>query len=68
MRRKKLGITTPLPKSLTESLAALESDGALQAVLGEELANGYVTVKRAEKEMLDRMDESTRYKWLIERY
>ena len=67
-QRLKMGITTLLPKNITESLAAVESDISLQELLGKSLVSTYATVKRAEKEMLDRMDQSERGLWLLERY
>ena len=67
-QRREAGITTRLPKNITESLAALQSDRELQAVLGKELVQGYAAVKRTEKEMLDCMSSDDRRKWLLERY
>ncbi|KAF9889851.1 hypothetical protein FE257_006941 [Aspergillus nanangensis] len=67
-QRAELGITTPMPKSLEQSLAALEADTALQEVMGEELVRNYILVKRMEHETLQQMDEETRRRWLVERY
>lgn len=66
--RSALGITTPLPKSLAESLAALSGDEALQGVLGAELVQNYVSVKSAESERLQSMADDKRQLWLLERY
>lgn len=66
--RESHGITTPLPKSISESLEALESDEALQALLGPELVKNYLIVKRAESARLLDMFEEERLFWLLERY
>jgi glutamine synthetase len=66
--RTALGITTLLPKSLEESLAALEADEALQELMGKAFVRRYVGVRRGEKEMLDKMGKEERRRWLIERY
>ncbi|KAE8139550.1 hypothetical protein BDV38DRAFT_280903 [Aspergillus pseudotamarii] len=66
--REALGITTQLPKSLTQSLDALEADSALQSIIGETVVNNYTSVKRIESKRLLAMDETTRRTWLLERY
>lgn len=66
--RSALGITTPLPRSLAESMAALSEDEALQGVLGRELVQNYLSVKRAESGRLQSMADEKRQLWLLERY
>lgn len=66
--RAALGITTQLPKTLAQSLSAIEADPALQSLLGTETVRNYLIVKRAESKKLNGMDEATRRKWLLERY
>ncbi|PYH97504.1 extracellular developmental signal biosynthesis protein FluG [Aspergillus ellipticus CBS 707.79] len=66
--RSALGITTQLPKSLSQSLDNLASDKALQDVLGHSLVQNYITVKKAESKKLNAMDAEVRQKWLVERY
>lgn len=66
--RKDLGITTKLPNTLAKSLEALESNKTLQGLLGPNLVNNYILVKRAESKKLNAMDEKARRKWLVERY
>jgi glutamine synthetase len=66
--RTALGIITPMPISLEESLAALEADKALQELMGKGFVRRYIGVRRGEKEMLDKMGEEERRHWLIERY
>lgn len=67
-QRSALGITTPLPKSLAASLAALDNDTALRGLLGPELVQNYSAVKRAEMARLNAMPERERRLWLLERY
>ncbi|KAL4941627.1 hypothetical protein BDV06DRAFT_177803 [Aspergillus oleicola] len=66
--RSALGITTQLPNTLTKSLEALQSDETLRTLLGPTLVDNYITVKRAERDKLNVMDEEKRRKWLVERY
>jgi len=66
-QRAELGITTPIPKSLAESLDALEK-GPLGIILGAELVKNYVSVKRAEMVRLQAIPEEKRRLWLLERY
>ncbi|KAL1988672.1 hypothetical protein VTN96DRAFT_8372 [Rasamsonia emersonii] len=67
-QRSELGITTPIPKTLAQSLAALEADTALQKFLGPEFVKHYCRVKRAESEKLAAMPEDERRRWLVARY
>ncbi|KAJ5594339.1 uncharacterized protein N7459_000547 [Penicillium hispanicum] len=67
-QRSDLGITAPLPKTLAESLDALEKDEPLHAMLGPNLVRNYITVKRAESARLMAMSEQKRRLWLLERY
>ncbi|KAJ5162208.1 hypothetical protein N7492_007600 [Penicillium capsulatum] len=66
--RSALGITTPLPKSLAASLAALDKDQALRSLLGPHLVQNYSAVKHAEMARLQAMPETERRMWLLERY
>lgn len=66
--RSALGITTPLPKTLAQSLANLENDKPLQNLLGTAFVENYTAVKSAESAKLAAMDEEERRKWLVERY
>ncbi|OQD83351.1 hypothetical protein PENANT_c017G00371 [Penicillium antarcticum] len=67
-QRSALGITTPLPKSLVQSLEVLEGDESLKALLGPELVRNYGVVKRAESAHLLSMPKEERHLWLLERY
>ncbi|KAF5862402.1 hypothetical protein ETB97_011676 [Aspergillus alliaceus] len=66
--REALGIITQLPKSMSQSLDALDADSALQSVIGETLVKNYTIVKRIESKRLLDMDETVKRNWLIERY
>lgn len=66
--RTALGITTPLPKSLDQSMAALSENEGLQSVLGRDLVQNYLSVKSAESKRLQDMADEERRLWLLERY
>jgi glutamine synthetase len=66
--RLDLGISQRLPKTIEESLGAIEQDTALRNALGDELVRHYVAMKKAEQDMLNEMPENERRVWLMERY
>lgn len=66
--REELGIREQFPKSIEEALKCLEADEQLSQILSRPAVETYVTVKRAESEMLQKMDPVKRRSWLIERY
>lgn len=66
--REELGITEQFPESISEALSYLEADEQLQHVLSKPAVDTYLTVKRAESEMLQKMEPVKRRSWLIERY
>ena len=66
--REELGITKKFPKSISEALHNLETDQQLRHILGNPAVETYLTVKRAESEMLQKMEAEKRRNWLIERY
>lgn len=66
--REELGITRQFPKSISEALHYLEADQQLRYVLSNSTVETYLTVKRAESEMLQKMEVEKRRNWLIERY
>ena len=66
--REELGIREKFPKSISEALSYLEADEQLRHILSETVVNTYLTVKRAESEMLQKMEADKRRNWLIERY
>ena len=65
--RKELGIRERFPDGIEQALKNLEQDEELWGILGG-AAETYCKVKRAEKEMLDGMEDGEKRKWLIERY
>lgn len=66
--REDLGITQHFPKSINDALLCLAEDKKLCDTLGQPIVDNYTTVKRAEHEMLTKMDAAKRRNWLIERY
>lgn len=67
-QRAELGIMKRMPASLEESLHHLEADEVLKRFMNPQLIDDYVVMKRAEKQMLEEMDEQKRHAWLVERY
>lgn len=67
-QREELGITDQFPKSIGEALGYLEADEQLRHVLSQPAVDTYLRVKRAESEMLQKMEPKKRRDWLIERY
>lgn len=67
-QRKELGIEYQLPKSIHESLNCLREDKILREIVGQDVVETYLAVKKVETEMLDAMDPDERRYWLIERY
>ncbi|THZ73677.1 glutamine synthetase/guanido kinase [Aureobasidium pullulans] len=67
-QREELGITIKMPVSLDESLDELEKDEVLKRGMDEKMIGDFIVMKRAEKKMLDGMEEKERHAWLIERY
>lgn len=66
--REELGIREQFPKSIEEALSYLEADEQLGEILSRSAVETYLTVKRAESEMLQKMEPVKRRSWLIERY
>lgn len=67
-QRNAYGIVSKLPRSLDESVAALETDLVLKKELGGSITTDFMAMKRAEQKMLEAMTEDDRRVWLIERY
>ncbi|KAE8146655.1 hypothetical protein BDV25DRAFT_47011 [Aspergillus avenaceus] len=66
--REALGIRVKLPKTLDESLAALEGDPIFQSSLGPAIMESYLAVKKAEARFFKALDVDDRKSWLIARY
>ncbi|KAG9251278.1 uncharacterized protein F5Z01DRAFT_663780 [Emericellopsis atlantica] len=66
--REQLGVTVMFPRDLKDALRALEADKALGEVLGHELVQRYMDVKRGELSILDPMSAEERREWVLQRY
>ncbi|KAF4633651.1 hypothetical protein G7Y89_g4467 [Cudoniella acicularis] len=66
--REKLGVTKMLPKNFNIAMTALEDDGVLRKLLGDNVVNRYLQVKRAEFANISAMGVHEKWKWIIERY
>ncbi|CAG9953967.1 unnamed protein product [Clonostachys rosea f. rosea IK726] len=66
--RQRLNVQARLPRSIWEALEALTQDSVLRELLGHELVQRYLDVKAAETEMLEKMGEQERSRWIMERY
>ena len=62
------GIKEKLPSNLDEALVELSGSSDMANILGNDLISSHVRVKRAEQELLGRMDPHQRREWMIERY
>ncbi|OAA66611.1 extracellular developmental signal biosynthesis protein [Niveomyces insectorum RCEF 264] len=66
--RKELGITTMLPGSLDDALQALADDETMGRLLGREVVQRYLDIKRAELAFYNGLSEAQLREWIIERY
>ncbi|KAI0533750.1 hypothetical protein GGR58DRAFT_505991 [Xylaria digitata] len=66
--RSALGIEKRFPGNLEEALEALASDTKMIELIGKDVVERYITVKRAEIEFLNSIPEEERRNWVIERY
>ncbi|KAM5352262.1 hypothetical protein ACJ41O_004985 [Fusarium nematophilum] len=66
--REKLNVRARLPKSVREALGALMRDTELCELLGSGLVHRYFDVKKAETDMLEKMGDEERSRWIMERY
>lgn len=67
-QKRDLGITQQLPTSIEQAVEALEQNHGLAQALAPGLVHHYISMKRAEQEMLAEMPEKERRVFLIERY
>lgn len=65
--REQLGVHA-LPKTLSQSLSALEADAVLREYIGQGLIEPYFAVKRGEMEQVKQWTETERRNYLISRY
>ena len=67
-QKEELGITKKLPSSIEQALEAAGNDAELEQAMTPGMLKHYVTMKKAEQEMLNAMPEDERRVWLMERY
>lgn len=67
-QRKILGIKGRLPTNLDDALAVLDRDATMRRMLGDGVLERYISVKRAEMELLGGMSDDEQQQWMIERY
>lgn len=63
-----LGIVKKLPTSIEEAVKAAENDSALDRAMPNGMLKHFLTMKKAEQEMLNKMTDGDRRLWLMERY
>ncbi|TGJ83964.1 hypothetical protein E0Z10_g4813 [Xylaria hypoxylon] len=66
--RSALGIQKQFPGNLEEALEALTSDAKMVELFGKDVVERYITVKKAEIELLNSIPKEARRNWVIERY
>ncbi|PLB48927.1 glutamine synthetase/guanido kinase [Aspergillus steynii IBT 23096] len=66
--REALGIKTPLPKSLTDSLDALEADDAVSELVSSAIVSTYLGVKRGEVRHFKGLSDEETKDYLISKY
>lgn len=66
--RKTLGVKDRLPKDLEAAIQALKDDKELTEMVGKDVVDRYVEVKKAEMDLLNGMRASERKNWIMERY
>ncbi|KAK5991369.1 Protein fluG [Cladobotryum mycophilum] len=67
-QRQEFGIVKRLPRSIDESLDALDADKEMHEWMGEALVERYTAVKKAETEFLGSMDDEARKTWIMDRF
>jgi glutamine synthetase len=65
--RREYGIVDTINGSLEMGLEGL-GDGVLESLVGKDVIERYVSVKKAEMEFMNRMSEVERWRWIAERY
>ncbi|EFX03677.1 extracellular developmental signal biosynthesis protein [Grosmannia clavigera kw1407] len=66
--RSALGITTMLPASLSKALEALTKDTTMDGLLGTDVVQRYVDVKKAELQFFDQLSMQQQHEWIVERF
>ncbi|KAM0279251.1 hypothetical protein ACHAQH_004708 [Verticillium albo-atrum] len=65
--KRELAVEKMLPLSAGEALEELMKDDDVASLLGEELVERYVTMKKAETKMIEEMHIETRRQWIMAR-
>ncbi|OQD74850.1 hypothetical protein PENDEC_c009G04266 [Penicillium decumbens] len=66
--RAVLRIKTKMPSELTESLKNLEENQRLNKILGDSMVSTYLTVKRCELRLVQKMTPEEKRAWFVSRY
>jgi glutamine synthetase len=66
--REELNMNTRLPRSIEEALDSLKEDAELTELLGPEVVQRYIDVKKAETSIIETMGYEERTQWIMERY
>lgn len=66
--KKDKGVVTQFPGNLKDALKVLEDDDGMKEILGDEVVQKYISVKRAEIDIVEGMGEEERKTWYMERY
>ncbi|KAF2018495.1 extracellular developmental signal biosynthesis protein FluG [Aaosphaeria arxii CBS 175.79] len=67
-QRATYGVRSKLPARVEEAWTALETDEELKGMLAQGVADDFLNMRRAESQMLGRMEGAERRIWMIERY
>ncbi|KAI1171821.1 hypothetical protein F4777DRAFT_564123 [Nemania sp. FL0916] len=66
--RSALGIKEQMPRNLGEALGALQKDATMVKLMGEQVVERFVAVKKAEIELMGSMSEADQRTWVLDRY
>lgn len=66
--RNDLGIARKLPEGVDMAMVFLGLDKKLKARIGEACIAKYITMKKAEIAALEEKEETSVWKWIIDRY
>jgi glutamine synthetase len=66
--REELNMNKRLPRSIEEALDSLKEDAELTKLLGPEVVQRYIDVKKAETSIIEKMGYEERTQWIMERY
>ncbi|KAG9230748.1 hypothetical protein BJ875DRAFT_519059 [Amylocarpus encephaloides] len=66
--REDFGIKEKIRDNLSDALGDLDGSAMMKDVLGAEVVERYVNVKRGEMKLLEGMSNGERWNWVVERY